>query len=83
MYKKDSIIYNTDPDWFSTLEKNNIISGVNFWRLDKRKLHLVNGAKFYFKLRGQNFIVGRGRYREIKILKIGEAWEKYGINNGA
>ena len=42
-------IFNTDNNWLSVLRKNSIREGVNFWRKDKRTLHLPSGSPFYFK----------------------------------
>jgi hypothetical protein len=55
-------IYPTDPDWIAVLKANGVVDDVNFWRKDLRTLNLQPGAHFYFKVRRQPVIVGRGTF---------------------
>lgn len=76
-------IYNTDPNWLASLAKNGVTDNVNFWRKDKRKLNLLEGASLFFKKRGTQEIVGRGIFREMKMSTLQQAWEEFGKGNGA
>ena len=85
-------IYRTDQQWYQFLKVNEITQDVNFFRNDRRIPRLVPGDYFYFMHRnnqqivgrGSNQqIVGRGRYVGTEILSIEDAWNAYGIRNGA
>lgn len=75
-------VYNTDSTWFENLRRLNPSEPINFWRKDKRVLHLSPGAPFYFRLRGTHFIAGRAKFFEMKLLHLSEAWKEYGVRNG-
>jgi hypothetical protein len=77
-----SCIYITDPDWLSALEKSGVRTSVNFWRKDRRKLSLLPGSPFYFKLKGSMEIGGRSYFRKQLQLTTNEAWTRFGIGNG-
>jgi HNH endonuclease len=75
-------VYNTDPEWVSSLRGSGAKSNINFWRRDKRTLHLEPGTKFYFKLRVSRDIVGRGEFRNMRLSTISKAWLEFGKGNG-
>ncbi len=75
-------VLNTDPGWIEVLRTHNIHDNVNFWRKDKRKLHLPEGSRFYFKLRGSRSVAGTAVVRGQVEMAIREAWERFGIRNG-
>lgn len=76
-------MYVTNPDWFEFLRSNSITNNVNFWRKDKRKLNLEPGNRFYFKLKGTEFVAGRATFSHIESHTLREAWNKFGYGNGA
>lgn len=76
-------LYNTSPRWIEFLRGRGLRDNVNFWRKDKRTLHLHAGAPFYFKALGAQRVVGRGFFREAVNLTAGEAWERFGLGNGS
>lgn len=75
-------VYNTDPNWVVFLRENGIADRVNFWRKDKRQLHLQEGTFFYFKLTGSRDIVGRGKFSRAQLMSLSEAWNEFGQANG-
>jgi predicted HNH restriction endonuclease len=75
-------IYNTDLDWIKILKSIGPEGEVNFWRKDKRYLHLSPGAYFYFMARGQRRIIGRGIFKELNFLSVDDAWKTYESRNG-
>ena len=77
-----SIMYVTDPKWAEFLSFHNYTDGINFWRIDKRKLKPPLNAYFYFLLSGSRKIAGRGRFRKMHLLSIEDAWDNYGERNG-
>jgi hypothetical protein len=72
---------NTYPDWIASMRSQPAQGPVNFWRKDKRTLHLETGAFVYFKL-GRK-IVGRGAFLRQAAMSIDEAWRQFGPRNGA
>ena len=75
-------VYNTSPEWIQFLRGRAIRDNIDFWRKDRRILHLASGAFFYFKELGAQRIVGRGRFRECVNMTLGEAWNRFGEGNG-
>jgi hypothetical protein len=75
-------IYNTDPDWIATLLKLGLKDDINFWRKDKRMTNLRKGAFFYFKIRGEQSIIGRGIFRTLRFMTVNEAWNEFEKRNG-
>lgn len=75
-------IYNTDPDWIATLQKLGLKEDINFWRKDKRMTSLRKGAFFYFKIRGEQSIIGRGIFRSLRFMTVNEAWDEFKERNG-
>ncbi len=75
-------LYVRDPDWIVSLTASGARDDVNFWRKDARKLTLLPGDKFYFKIRKSSVIAGRGFFREQKSMSITDAWKKFGTRNG-
>ena len=75
-------IYITDPDWIRVLQAEGIRDHVNFWRRDPRRLNLEEGAYFYFKPRGADVIVGRGRLDRFDNLQLAQAWDRFKLGNG-
>jgi hypothetical protein len=78
----DNCIYVTNPQWADFLRNQDIRQSANFWRKDRRHLALRDGANFYFKLKGSNFVAGRGKFAGMKMMSLKEAWETYGQGNG-
>jgi hypothetical protein len=76
-------VYNTDPDWIAALQANNVTTNANFWRKDRRTVHLEPGSYFYFKLRGGLRIAGRGAFRAQEEMSLDDAWNRFGHGNGA
>jgi hypothetical protein len=77
-----SCIYITDPKWFSFLSINNITENVNFWRKDNRNFNLETDDFFYFKIKGAQYIAGRGQFISFENMTPEEAWQRYSINCG-
>lgn len=75
-------VYNTSPSWIGVLRSRGVRDNVNFWRKDRRTLHLSEGSAFYFKVLGASQVVGRGFFRESVTLTPAEAWQRFGIGNG-
>jgi len=75
-------IYNTDPNWVTFLRHLGIDGEVNFWRKSQKRVLLNRGAYFYFKLRGEYSIIGRGSFRSFRLLTVEEAWNDYKERNG-
>jgi hypothetical protein len=75
-------VVNTDPDWIEVLRSYNITDNINFWRKEKRRVHLPERSRFYFKLRGSRFIAGRAVSQRQISMSIREAWEYFSIRNG-
>jgi hypothetical protein len=75
-------IYNTDPDWIAVLQKLGLKENINFWRKDNRMTNLKKGAFFYFKIRGEQSIIGRGIFRALRFMTVNEAWDEFKERNG-
>ncbi len=75
-------VLNTDADWIEVLRTRNLHDNVNFWRKEKRKVHLPDGSRFYFKLRGSRSVAGTAVFRRQVSMSIREAWEHFGVRNG-
>lgn len=76
-------VYKTDSEWARYLYLKGYRENINFWRKDKRRLHLTKGDYFYFKIRGTPYIIGRGQFSGMEIMPIKEAWDRFGDHNGA
>jgi hypothetical protein len=76
-------IYRTNQEWYQFLKVNGITQDVNFFRRTQGQPQLVIGDYFYFMDRNNQQIVGRGRYVLTQDLSIQNAWDEYGIRNGA
>jgi hypothetical protein len=74
-------VYNTSPHWIQFLRGRAIRDNVNFWRKDRRILHLSQGAFFYFKELRTQRVVGRGRFRECRNMSLSDAWATFGEGN--
>ena len=72
-------IYKTDPNWIKTLRTLNPDVQVNFWRKGKNALNIPLGSWFYFNKRRTRNIVGRGVLVGYEVLRIKDAWMKFGI----
>lgn len=75
-------IYKTDPNWIKTLRTLNPDVQVNFWRKGKNALNIPLGSWFYFNERRTRNIVGRGVLVGYEVLRIKDAWMKFGVGNG-
>jgi hypothetical protein len=75
-------VYNTDEAWFQFLRSTGTAGPVNFWRFDRRILHLPEGSTFYFRIRGTYYIAGESQFRGQKRQTIREAWREFGFRNG-
>jgi hypothetical protein len=83
LVSSSNCLYPTDPEWIEILRREDVRQTANFWRKDKRRLALAQGANFYFKLQGDNVVVGRGKFSEMHTMTIEQAWDAYGVGNGA
>jgi putative restriction endonuclease len=74
----------TDPEWFGFLRRQPSIHEVNFWRPKPRVFRAIpEGAPFFFKIRGADVVGGYGCFSQYVELSILEAWDSFGIANGA
>ena len=80
-------ISNTDYDWYNFLLGKENIEEVNFWRpMGATRFKALNNFEpFLFKLKKQydNVIVGFGFFTLYHSLTVHEAWNVFGIGNGA
>lgn len=75
----------TDTNWFNFLRRNGALTTVNFWTpTDWNVRSLSEGDCWYFVLKGKEprKLGGGGRFSHYEILKVSQAWERYGIGNG-
>jgi putative restriction endonuclease len=75
----------TDNEWFKFLADKKP-DEVNFWRpsADRPVAKLDYGAPFLFKLhKPENAIVGGGFFAGFQPLSVSQAWDAFGISNGA
>lgn len=75
----------TDIEWFNFLRQNASLTTVNFWTpTDWNVKRLSEGDYWYFVLKGREprKLGGGGRFSHYEIVKVSEAWERYGIANG-
>ncbi len=74
----------TDPEWLRFLRGEPGLSEINFWRPRPRQFRAVpEGAPFVFKIRGLDLVGGFGFFSRYVELSILEAWDTFGIANGA
>ncbi|HEY5258325.1 MAG TPA: HNH endonuclease [Candidatus Baltobacteraceae bacterium] len=75
----------TDTSWFSFLsQRGAALDEVNFWSPSGRALQAPRGTLFLFKLKYPvNKIAGGGFIDYSQRLTLRDAWEYYGIRNGA
>jgi hypothetical protein len=78
----------TDEEWYQFLAARPEISEaeVNFWRPGGgREFHaLAIGEPFFFKTHSpHNRVVGGGFYSGFAALRVSEAWQFFGLANGA
>ena len=74
--------FNTDREWIEVIRANDLHENINFWRRDKRRVHLPEGSRLYFRLSGSKLVAGRAHLREQTVLTVREAWDRFGIGNG-
>jgi putative restriction endonuclease len=75
----------TDGDWYRFLAARPVLNEVNFWRPGGGREFrvLTPGEPFFFKTHHpQNRVVGGGFYSGFAQLRISEAWELFGEDNG-
>lgn len=76
----------TDDSWYKFLSRQPGLDLVNFWRpsVENTFRALNPGELFLFKLHSPNdYIVGGGYFAQYIQLPISQAWERFGIANGA
>jgi putative restriction endonuclease len=77
----------TDGEWYRFLAERPEIADaeVNFWRPGGGPLRtLTVGEPFFFKTHSpHNRVVGGGFYSGFATLRISEAWQLFGLANGA
>lgn len=74
----------TDPEWFRFLRQQSSIHGVDFWRPKPRAFRAIpEGSPFVFKIRGADVVGGFGLFSQYVELSTLEAWDSFGIANGA
>ena len=82
-----AFVGNTDYEWYSFLESSQQLDEVNFWRPSASQSFkaLDPGEPFFFKLKKEyNYaIAGFGLFLMYRPLTILEAWDVFGIRNGA
>jgi len=80
-------IGNTDYEWYSFLKDQPELDEANFWKPSGRVAFraLDYGEPFFFKLKKAHdyAIVGFGLFLMYRALPLMEAWETFGIKNGA
>jgi putative restriction endonuclease len=75
----------TDGEWYRFLAAQPAVDEVNFWRPGGgRGFHVLTpGEPFFFKTHHpHNRVVGGGFYSGFAQLRISEAWELLGLDNG-
>ena len=80
-------VANTDYEWYTFLLNQSGVDEVNFWRPHGNTpfKYLREGELFFFKLKKKhgNKIVGFGQFLMNQPLSVIDAWETFGIKNGA
>ena len=76
----------TDESWYQFLAASPELTEVNFWRPSGTRAFraLTPGEPFFFKSHHpHNQVVGGGFYSGFARLRVSEAWEMFGLGNGA
>jgi putative restriction endonuclease len=76
----------TDPDWYSFLSGQPHVDEVNFWQPhgEQNFRALTSGDPFFFKLRAPaRHIAGFGFFQRFQQLSARDAWDYFGVANGA
>ena len=77
---------NTDFDWYSYHVRRTDVEEVNFWRPmgNAGFSTLKEGELFFFKLKKahQGKIVGFGQFLMFQKMRVLDAWDTFGFNNG-
>lgn len=80
-------VANTDFEWYTFLLNQTEVDEVNFWRPhgNTKFSYLNEGELFFFKLKKEhgNKIVGFGQFLMYQPMSVIDAWETFGIKNGA
>jgi putative restriction endonuclease len=80
-------VSNTDFNWYTYLHKQPAIDEVNFWKPQGGTgfRYLREGELFFFKLKKehQGKIVGFGQFLMFQRMSVVDAWETFGVSNGA
>ena len=78
---------NTDYDWYRYLSRQPDLDEANFWRPGGSQVvkYLKFGDAFVFKLKKAHghAIVGFGFFVAFARMSVGQAWETFGVKNGA
>ena len=76
-----SFAYHTDLGWFENIKNSGLTAEINFWTSD-RKINLFKGEMFFMK--NNRRFIGIARVNRVEQnVTIKEAWERYGLGNGA
>lgn len=77
----ESFAYHTDLAWFENIKNSGITDEINFWITD-RNINLFPGELFFMK--NNRRFIGMARVKRVeKGIAIKDAWDRYGIGNGA
>lgn len=77
----ESFAYHTDLTWFENIKNSGITDKINFWITD-RKINLFPGEIFFMK--NNRRFIGMARVNRVESgVTIKDAWDRYGIGNGA
>jgi putative restriction endonuclease len=80
-------VSNTDFNWYTYLHKQPAIDEVNFWKPQGGTgfRYLREGELFFFKLKKehQGKIVGFGQFLMFQRMSVVDAWDTFGVSNGA
>ena len=77
----ESFAYHTDLAWFENIKNSGIRDEINFWITD-RNINLFSGELFFMK--NNRRFIGMAKVKRVENgIAIKDAWERYGIGNGA
>ncbi len=75
----------TDYGWYRFLQARPELREVNFWRPSQRRFDALKpGELFFFKLKAPHDAIGGfGMFTRAAVLPVWEAWDVFGLANGA
>jgi len=79
----------TSREWFTYLSNKDSVNEINFWRKKTDKFRVLSeGEPFLFIVKnikgnkGERAVLGKATFKRFEVLKVEEAWNKYGEGNG-